>query len=580
MTFEWQHTLLGNLLEANGIFLDGIGRIIETSSLLEFKEFYELAREAQESYTKIMQGYMQNPFAAYQTVMNNFQHLSGYDVEFSVKPEKPFKEEDWYNHPFFITLRLFYEIWQKLIEQSAADLLKYAPSNVIAKQIKRINFFIKQYVDALSPTNVPWLNPAVISKTIETSGENLIKGAKNFVRDVNNSHKGYFMVQNTDKSAFKIGKDLATTKGKVVFRNDLIELIQYTPVKPKVFSIPLLIVTAWINKFYILDLSPENSLVKWLIEQGFNVFIISWHNPNEKDRDLTFDDYIQQGILTAIDQIIKITGAKKVNCMGNCLGGTTLAMTLAYLQKKRPDVVNSASLSASLIDFSDAGVIGDFIDEKAIEYIERIMQEKGVLDDQFMYISFQLLRANDLLWPYVISNYWLGEAPKPFDMLFWNADSTRLPARMHSYYLRNMYLENNLIKPNTLSVLGEPIDVGSIDIPVYIMAIKSDHIVPWYSVYNYLYLFKGKKRFVLSTAGHVAAIVNPPRNNKYYYFVPKDDNYKQTAESWLKNAVRREHSWWEDWSKWLVEYSGPIVDSAKVIAKRAIADAPGKYIME
>lgn len=580
MTFEWQNTLLKNLLEANAIFLDGIGHIIEKGSLLEFKEFYESAREMQESYMKIVEGYAQNPFAAYQDIMSSFQNLSQYGLDFSVKPEKPFREEAWYNNPFFATLRLFYEAWKKVIERSAADLIKYAPTNTAAKHAKRLNFFINQYIDALSPTNIPWLNPEVISKTMETLGENLVRGAKNFLKDVENSHKGYFLVQTTDKSAFKLGKDIAATKGKVVFRNDLIELIQYTPAKPKVFAIPLLIITAWINKFYILDLSPENSLVKWLIEQGFNVFIISWRNPNAKDKDLIFDDYIQLGILTAIDQIIKITKSEKVNCMGYCMGGTALAMTLAYLQKTRPNVVNSASFVASLIDFADAGMIGDLIDEKAIEYIEGLMEDQGILDDQFMQISFQLLRANDLLWPYVISNYWLGQAPKAFDILFWNADSTRLPAKMHSYYLRNMYLENNLIKPNTLSVLGVPIDLGSIDIPVYAMAAKSDHIVPWHAVYNYLHLFKNKKRFVLSLAGHVAAIVNPPIHKKYYYFVPTDDDYEQDALSWLNNATKQEHSWWEDWGKWLASYSSSTIDAANVVAKTVIADAPGEYVRE
>ena len=415
---------------------------------------------------------------------------------------------------------------------------------------------------------------------METKGENLIRGLNNLLGDLKRGN-GQLKISMTDYDAFKVGENIATTAGQVVFRNKMFELIQYTPQTEKVHERPLLISPPWINRFYILDLQEKNSFVKFALEQGFQVFMISWKNPDASYKDVSWNDYVQQGINTAIDTTLDITGQKDLNMIGYCIGGTLLASTLAVHAKKKDKRVNSATFFTTLIDFSEAGELGVFIDEPQVKSLEKKMNERGYLDGAEMAQTFSLLRANDLIWSFVVNNYLMGETPFPFDLLYWNDDPTKMPCAMHSYYLRNMYIENNLIEKDKLELDGEKVDISQIDLPTYYVTAINDHITPWTGCYAPLHKFKQAPNFILSKAGHVAGVVNPPGHGKRAFW--KAPVNGKNPEKWQQSAKFEEGSWWPDWSQWLAERSGAKVAAPKKAGNtkhKPLAPAPGTYVVE
>ncbi|QQR70075.1 MAG: class I poly(R)-hydroxyalkanoic acid synthase [Alphaproteobacteria bacterium] len=454
------------------------------------------------------------------------------------------------------------------------------------KTERRLDFYVRQFVDALSPSNFLGTNPQVLRETLSSGGENLIKGLSNLLEDLERG-EGDLRIAMTDDSAFKLGENLAITPGKVVFRNHLMELIHYEPITPKVHAAPLLIVPPWINKFYILDMREKNSFVRFALEQGHAVFMLSWVNPDSRHRDVNFEDYMSDGILAALQAIHKATKATHVNAIGYCLGGTLLASTMAFLaaggaQKlglpaSLPQI-SSATFFVTLMDFAEPGELEVFIDEEQIHALESRMAERGYLEGHEMATTFNMLRANDLIWSFVVNNYLLGREPLPFDLLYWNADSTNMPAAMHSFYLRNMYQRNLLAKPNGISLHGVPIDLRRIKTPSFFLSTREDHIAPWASTYAGTQLLKGQNRFVLAGSGHIAGVINPPASGKYGYWT----NTRLPAEPqvWLESAKAQEGSWWPHWAQWLGEHAGPMVTAWKPGAGglKALADAPGTYV--
>ena len=412
---------------------------------------------------------------------------------------------------------------------------------------------------------------------MESGGQNLLKGLEHLLHDLGRGG-GQLKISMSDDEAFALGENVAVTPGKVIFQNDLMQLIQYSPTTETVAKRPVLIVPPWINKYYILDLRPENSFIKWMVDQGLTVFCISWVNPDESLAQKSFEDYMLEGPLAALDVIRKATGEKEVNAIGYCLGGTLLSVTLAYLAARKKSLIHSATFIATLTDFSEPGELGVFIDEEQVTLLEEKMNEQGYLDGKEMAATFNLLRANDLIWSFVVNNYLLGKDPFPFDLLYWNEDATRMPAAMHSFYLRQMYLENLLAVPGGVTLGGVPIDLAKIETPVFMVSAKEDHIAPWRSTYLAVDLFKGPVHFVLTAAGHVAGVVNPPASSRYAYWT--NSRRAKHPETWFKNAKKHEGSWWLDWTRWLHKHQGDEVParepgSGKI---KAIEDAPGSYV--
>ncbi|NOZ42402.1 MAG: class I poly(R)-hydroxyalkanoic acid synthase [Alphaproteobacteria bacterium] len=497
----------------------------------------------------------------------------------SVKPvitppvnDKRFKGKEWENQIFDFIRQSYL-----LTCQSFTGAVDDIPAEDRHEKDK-MNFFAKQFTDAMSPTNFALTNPEVIRETIDSQGQNLVKGFENILRDYN-PENGIFTVKMTDEQEFELGRNIAMTAGKVIFRNELFELIHYTPTTKKQFKRPLLIIPPWINKFYILDLRQENSLVKWLTDNGHSVFIVSWRNPDKSMAALDFGDYMRLGTLTAIDMVRKATGEATINIAGYCIGGTLLAATLAHLAaKKTLDQIGCATFLVTQVDFSEAGELTIFVDDKQMADLEQTMEEKGFLDGKSMSNTFNMLRSNDLIWSFVINNYLKGKDPFPFDLLYWNGDNTRLTRACHSQYLHEMYLHNNLVKPGKIILNDTPLDLTKIDIPTYIQAARSDHICPWKSVYKATRHFSGPKRFMLAGSGHIAGVVNPPAAHKYNHWL--NDDLPADPVEWLQGATSKDGSWWDDWHDWLKAKSGP-----KVAARHPgdgpldiIEDAPGRYI--
>ncbi|KTD65940.1 PHA/PHB synthase family protein [Legionella shakespearei] len=485
-----------------------------------------------------------------------------------------FSGEDWLNNPFFNLLSQHYLLANQHMN-ALLEKMEYEDKTLA----KRMQFFTRQYLDALSPANYVHTNPQLMAETLQSSGKNLLHGLHNLLSDLEvNSNR--LNIKMTDTDAFKLGVNIATTPGKVVFRNDMMELIQYTPQTAKVKSIPLLIVPPWINKYYILDLSPHNSLIQWLVSQGITVFIISWVNPDERFAKKNFYDYLNKGPKAAISAIQKQLKVKQVNTLGFCIGGTLLATLLAYNKAHKDNSIRSATFLAAMIDFSDPGDISVFIDEQQIKKLEAEMDSKGYLDGKFMASSFNSLRANDLIWSFFIKNYLRGKNPVPFDILYWNSDSTNMPATMHSQYLRWMYLHNDLVKPGKISLNNTPIDVTTIDIPTFFLSTQKDHIAPWKTTYLGFQLMKGPKRFVLGGSGHIAGIINSPNVKKYGYRTNEDTT--ASAEDWLEQSVEHAGSWWEEWLKWLKTQSGTTITAPDLnqLPLQPIMDAPGSYVLK
>lgn len=487
--------------------------------------------------------------------------------------DRRFNSEEWLNNPFFNLMSHQYLLASEHMGD-LLDQLEYEDPSVA----KRIHFFSKQYLDALSPANFLHTNPQIMAETVQSHGKNLLQGLHNLLSDLE-SGKTQLNIKMTDASAFKIGENLAATPGKVVFRNEMMELIQYTPSTPQTRIIPLLIVPPWINKYYILDLSPQNSLVRWLVAQGISVFIISWVNPDERFAQKGLFDYLEEGPRCATKIIKKQLNVSKINTLGFCIGGTLLATLLAYNKGQKDNSINSASFLATMMDFSDPGDLSVFIDEQQIQKLEQEMAKKGYLPGQMMASSFNSLRANDLVWSFFIKNYLQGKNPAPFDILYWNSDSTNMPATMHSQYLRWMYLQNDLIKPGKIHLNDTPIDLSQIKTPTFFLSTEKDHIAPWKTTYNGFQMMKGPKQFVLGGSGHIAGIINGPTSTKYGYRTNK--NNKLNADDWFAKSKEQQGSWWPEWLKWLNKYSGELVQAPEFdkLSSPPLMDAPGTYVL-
>ncbi len=488
------------------------------------------------------------------------------------KSDRRFKSQAWEQNPMFDFIKQSYLI--------SADYMRSVvkeTQGLDEQTAKKLEFYTEQFVDAMSPTNFLATNPDVIRETIESKGQNLLNGFKNILEDLE-SGNGKLKIKMTDTSAFEVGKNIATTPGKVIYQNDMMQLIQYTPTTKDVNKVPLLIIPPWINRYYILDLNERKSLIKWIVDQGYTVFLISWVNPDERHQDKGFDAYMQEGPLTAMDIIEEITGESQVNTIGYCLGGTLQATTLAYLAAKKKDRVKTSTFFTSLIDFEHPGELEVFIDEEQIQSLEKKMNQKGFLEGKTMASTFNMLRANDLIWSYFVNNYLLGREPLPFDILYWNSDSTNLPARMHSFYLRNMYQRNLLKDPGGLNISGVDIDVTKIKVPSYFVSTVEDHIAPWKSTYQGATLFSGPVKFVLGGSGHIAGIVNPVNPGKYNHWTSA--KLPATSDAWLKGAKEQNGSWWTDWDKWVSGQDGEKVSARKIgnTKYKAIEDAPGSYV--
>lgn len=488
--------------------------------------------------------------------------------------DRRFHGDEWLNNPFFNLLTQHYLLANQHMG-TLLDTMEYRDKNTA----KRLQFFTKQYLDALSPANFIHTNPQIMAETIQSHGKNLLHGLHNLLSDleVNSSR---INIKMTDADAFKVGENIATTPGKVIFRNAMMELIQYTAQTKTVKSIPLLIIPPWINKYYILDLSPNNSLIRWLVAQGITVFVISWVNPDEQFAQKSLYDYLKEGPLTAITTIQKQLNVKQVNTLGFCIGGTLQAAMLAYSKAHKDNSVRSATFLATMIDFSDPGDIAVFIDEQQIRKLEDEMSSKGYLAGKFMASSFNSLRANDLVWSFFIKNYLQGKNPVPFDILYWNSDTTNMPATMHSQYLRWMYLHNDLIKPGKINLNNTPIDVRTIDIPTFFLSTEKDHIAPWQTTYIGFQHMSGPKRFVLGGSGHIAGIINAPDTAKYGYRT--NDSTSSSTTEWLADSVEHSGSWWPEWLKWLKTQSGKTVPAPDLNALPCspLMDAPGSYVLK
>ncbi len=485
-----------------------------------------------------------------------------------------FTDPAWDENRFFDLLKQHYLIASEAIVGSVEQVEGLDP-----KTAQKVSFFTRQFVDAMAPTNFAMTNPSVLRATIESNGGNLLRGLNNLARDLSESD-GQLRVSMTDKSAFRLGSNVATTPGQVIFQNEMMQLLQYSPSTETVFERPLLIVPPWINKYYILDLQPKNSMIKWLVEQGHTVFVISWVNPGPALAAKSFDDYLRDGTIAALDAIEQACGEHRVNAIGYCLGGTLLAATMAYLESAGDPRIASGTFFTTMIDFAEPGELGVFIDEAQIEQLERRMRNDGYLDGSAMSSTFNMLRANDLVWSFVIHNYLLGNEPFAFDLLYWNSDSTRMPADMHSFYLRKMYLENRLCEPGGIELDGVPIDMGRIRAPAYFLSTQEDHIAPWQSTYAGARLFSGPVRFVLGESGHIAGVINPPARGKYGYRLNGARTLPDDAEGWLRNSRRHQGSWWPDWQRWVKRHAGKRVAQRRPGDGRlpALEAAPGSYV--
>ncbi len=466
-----------------------------------------------------------------------------------------FREADWQDQFLFDYIKQSYLIAARHLHDAVASV-----EGLPEETSKKVNFYTRQYIDALSPSNFALTNPQVLRETLQSGGQNLVKGLNNLLADIERGG-----IRMADEKAFKVGVNLATTPGKVVFQNELMQLIQYAPSTETVFKRPLLVIPPWINKYYILDLREKNSFVRWAVEQGHTVFVISWVNPDERYAGKTFENYMFEGPLAALGAIGQAIGENRVNVIGYCLGGTLLGATLAWMAEKGDPRAASATFLASLLDFSIP--------------VERRMQERGYLEGSEMAATFNMLRANDLVWSFVVNNYLLGKDPFPFDLLYWNADSTRMPAKMHSFYLRNMYLANRLKEAGGITLGGVPIDLRKIAIPTYCVSTLEDHIAPWKSTYKGARILSGPNRFVLGGSGHIAGIVNPPSAKRYGYWTGSE--LPESAEDWQAGASWNEGSWWIDWQAWIAGLNGPDRVPARVPGTgvlQALEDAPGSYV--
>ena len=536
--------------------------------------FIELTQRMMSNPAQLMQAQM----GLWQDYMNLWQvtaqKMMGVEVDPVAKPEsddRRFRDSEWDESILFDYIKQSYLLSSRWLTNTVREV-----DGLDDKTAKKVDFYTRQFVDALAPTNFLMTNPEVIRATVESKGENLVKGLENLIADMEKGN-GQLRISQVDETAFTLGENVATTPGKIVFQDDLMQLIQFEPTTEKVDKCPLLIVPPWINKYYILDLQPKNSFIKWCVDQGLTVFVVSWVNPDKELAEKSFEDYMLEGPLAALDAIEAATGEKEVNIIGYCLGGTLTASTLAYMAEKGDDRIKSATFFTALVDFKEPGELGVFIDEEQLDSLEARMEADGYLEGSSMATTFNMLRANDLIWSFVVNNYLLGKEPFPFDLLYWNSDSTRMPAEMHRFYLRKMYQENKLIEPGGIELAGVPIDLSKVDLPVFMLSTKEDHIAPWKSTYAATQIYKGDTQFCLAGSGHIAGVVNPPTVEKYGYWT--NTRNPETPDEWYESAKEHPGSWWPEWRKWLKKQAGGQV-AARTPGDhklKVIEAAPGSY---
>ena len=552
---------LGDELGLAKAYMDLYGHMLANPAALaaaSVNMWFDYARLWQSSWTRLLGGQAQ-------------------PVAEPARGDARFKDHDWSDNFVFDLVKQSYLIAARHIQRAVAGV-----EGLPEQSQKKVAFFTRQYVDALAPSNFVLTNPQVLRETLASGGQNLVRGLNNLLADIEKG-EGQLRISMTDESAFEIGRNVATTPGKVVYQTDLMQLIQYQPTTAEVYRRPLVIMPPWINKYYILDLRESNSFIKWALDQGHTVFVVSWVNPDRRLAEKGFDDYLREGALAALEALERATGERRANFIGYCLGGTLLGAALAYLaaQEGRGGAqrVGCATFFVSLLDFSQPGELGVFIDEAQVRNLETKMNERGYLEGSEMASTFNLLRANDLIWSFVINNYLLGKDPFPFDLLYWNSDSTRLPAKMHSFYLRNMYMKNLLGVPGGISLAGVPIDLSKVTLPAYFVSAVEDHIAPWKSTYRGARYLGGPVRFTLAGSGHIAGIVNPPAARKYHYWT--NEALPESPEAWFESATQHPGSWWPDWQAWIdAQNAGEPKVPARVPGDGALPvleDAPGSY---
>lgn len=540
------------------------------------------------AWVEFARGMMNRPDKAAQTAMNFWTDYAQLwrqswmralgakpDGKLGAAGDKRFADPAWTENALFDHIKQTYLLAGNHIITAVEEREDLGPQDR-----QKVEFFMRRFVEALSPTNFFATNPEALRETLSQRGENLVRGMRNMVRDIERG-EGALTISQTDTSAFKLGENVANTPGKVVFRNDVIELLQYEPTTEKVYARPLLISPPWINKFYIMDLNAQKSMVRWLVSKGYTVFMISWRNPVAGGPRLGMEEYIRQGFFAAVEAVLKETGRKSTNVAGYCVGGTMVATALAYMAKTGDARVNGATFFTAQTDFDLAGDLKVFVDDKILESLrEKMESEGGVLDSQYMAQSFNMLRSSDLIWSYVISNYMLGKTPFPFDMLFWNSDSTRMPAKLHFNYLRDYY-RDNLLSAGKLSVFGQVVNLEEIMNPIYSISTREDHIAPAASVYRGMRKMGGDVRFVVGGSGHIAGVINPPDKSKYQFWTRDDGQWPENLAQWMEGASETAGSWWPDWDKWLGSQSGEMVAARPPGRKLGVIDdAPGAYVRE
>lgn len=566
---QWWHDFEANKAAVNS----PLNKAMQEVNFEDTAKFFEQAANQPAAMLKVQTHWWEQQLQIWQNLVLSDPSKSVVEAELG---DKRFANEAWQNELLYNFIKQSYLLFSKTYQDTIDSI-----EGVDEKTKERISFFSRQAINALSPSNFIATNPELLKMTLEQNGENLIAGLEKFKEDIESS-ADILKVRMTNNNAFRIGDDIATTEGDVVYRNDLFELIQYRPLTEKVHATPLLIVPPFINKYYILDLTAKNSMVRWLLEQGHSVFMMSWRNPGKAQADTEFGDYITDGVVKAVSAIEDITGQQQVNAAGYCIGGTLLACTVAYYAAKRMKKrIKSASFFTTILDFSQPGEIGAFVNDTVVSAIEQQNKVKGYMDGRSLSVTFSMLRENSLYWNYYVDNYLKGKSPVDFDLLYWNSDSTNVAGPCHNFLLRDFYLENKLIQDKGVKIDGVWIDLNKIKIPSYFISTKEDHIALWQGTYRGALLTGGNKTFVLGASGHVAGIVNPPNKNKYGYWT--NDNLDDSADEWLTNAEYAEGSWWTHWDQWLSQHNRqeqvepyspgsenyPVIDSA-----------PGQYVKQ
>ncbi|KAB2881734.1 MAG: class I poly(R)-hydroxyalkanoic acid synthase [Albidovulum sp.] len=530
------------------------------------------------AYLKIWSEVMSDPIAVTEFAQNAWMDWAkawrdAWAGEGQGAADKRFRDRKWDADPIARGLRDSH----LALERATERFLKTLPDGT--KDALRVKFYTRQMLSALAPTNFLALNPAARERFLDTEGASLLEGFRNLVEDLERG-QGRLDIATNDPAAFEVGRDLATTPGKVVYQNKLMQLIHYAPLTEKQKKRPLLFVPPWINKYYIFDLKPENSLVRYMLSQGHSIYLISWVNPTKEHADLSFEDYMKLGPLAALDAMEKDTGERKFDILGFCIGGILVTATVALLAARKDKRIATATTFATMVDFTDVGEIGVFIDRDRLKVLRAHMKDKGYLENHHLQDMFSMIRENDLVWSFHVMNYLMGRKPPAFDLLFWNADSTRLPAAMLLWYLEKIYIENGLRQPGQITLDGTPIDLGRIEVPFFVLATKEDHIAPWTSIYPTTQLLGGEVKFVLGGSGHIAGVMNPPAARPKYGYWTRDD-YPASAADWLAGAEHHQGSWWPAWSAWIEAHSPATLVPARVPGKgrlKAIEDAPGSYV--